>query len=243
MNKNTKYYNNTRNQSAIVYVQITTDKQIPKNEEQISQLEYIIMGNQGNVKYEYKVRLFQIPRKENEKLKYIGNFKNIETPNFEYAYITKYDMWLNSYKNIEYLITNIKAFGTNRNPIYKEPIPENIDDGYIRFLMKARYYEENLDITPPENAIVKDNALLYISLVDSLMIGGFVIKNRVGLKVKDMKDEAYKRIEELKNVIMEQKVEQKEKDRRIQILEDLRKRIEDFEGIKLDINDLIENMK
>ena len=163
-------------------------------------------------------------------------------PRFEYEE-EEINLWLESLKNIEYLITNIKAFGTNRNPIYKEPIPENIDDGYIRFLMKSRYYEENLDITPPENAIVKDNALLYISLVDSLMIGGFVIKNRVGLKVKDMKQEAYKRIEELKNVIMEQKVEQKEKDRRIQILEDLRKRIEDFEGIKLDINDLIENMK
>ena len=62
------------------------------------------------------------------------------------------------------------------------------------FLMKARYYEENLDITPPKNAIVKD-----------------------------MKQEAYKRIEELKNVINGQKVEQKEKDRRIKILEDLKK--------------------
>ena len=111
------------------------------------------------------------------------------------------------------------------------------------FLMKARYYEENLDITPPENAIVKDNALLYISLVDSLMIGGVIRKNRVGLKVKDMKEEAYKRIEELKNLVKEQKVGQKEKDRRIKILEDLKKRIEDFEGIKLDIDYLIENMK
>ena len=63
------------------------------------------------------------------------------------------------------------------------------------------------------------------------------------LKVEDMKEESYKRIEELKNVINGQKVEQKEKDRRIKILEDLKKRIEDFEGIKLDINDLIENIE
>ena len=240
--QDTKYYNNTRNQSAIVYVQITTDKQIPKNEEQINQLEYIIMGNKANVKYKYRMQLYQIPRKKVDKLIYIGNYKNIEMPQFEYEE-EEINLWLESLKNIEYLISKIKALGTSKNPIYKEPIPENIDDGYIRFLMKARYYEENLDITPPENAIVKDNALLYISLVDSLMIGGFVIKNRVGLKVKDMKQEAYKRIEELRNVINGQKVEQKEKDRRIKILEDLKKRIEDFEGIKLDIDYLIENMK
>ena len=42
------YNNNTRYQSAIIYVQITTDKKIPKYQEEIDKLEYIIIGNEGN---------------------------------------------------------------------------------------------------------------------------------------------------------------------------------------------------
>ena len=120
--------------------------------------------------------------------------------------------------------------GTNNKPIYYEVDPKNISDSHVRFLMKVKYYKEKLNIIPPENAIVKDNALLYVSLVDSLMIGGFV-KNPVGMKVKDMKAETYNRIEELEKMVNEQNEIQEIKDERINILEDLRKRIEAYKGI------------
>ena len=57
------------------------------------------------------------------------------------------------------------------------------------------------------------------------MIGGFV-KNPVGMKVKDMKVEAYNRIKELEKIVNEQNETQEKRNERINILEDLRKRIE-----------------
>ena len=224
------YYNNTRYQSAIIYVQITSNKEIPKNEEEIDKLEYIVMTNKGNVKYQYRTQLYQIPRKMPTQLIYLGNFKNIKTPNDEYIEKEEISVWLTSFKDIEYLIIRMMDLGTNKKPIYKDIDPKNMSDSYIRFLMKVKYYKEKLNIIPPENAIVKDNDLLYISLVDSLMIGGFV-KNPVGMKVKDMKAEAYNRIEELEKMVKEQNEIQEIKDERINILEDLRKRIENYEGI------------
>ena len=224
------YYNNTRYQSAIIYVQITSNKEIPKNEEEIDKLEYIVMTNKGNVKYQYRTQLYQIPRKMPTQLIYLGNFKNIKTPNDEYIEKEEISVWLTSFKDIEYLIIRMMDLGTNKKPIYKDIDPKNMSDSYIRFLMKVKYYKEKLNIIPPENAIVKDNALLYVSLVDSLMIGGFV-KNPVGMKVKDMKAEAYNRIEKLEKIVNEQNEIQEIKDERINILEDLRKRIENYEGI------------
>ena len=223
------YYNNTRYQSAIIYVQITSNKEIPKNEEEIDKLEYIVMTNKGNVKYQYRTQLYQIPRKMPTQLIYLGNFKNMKNPNDEYIEKEEISVWLTSFKDIEYLIIRMMDLGTNKKPIYKDIDPQNMSDSYIRFLMKVKYYKEKLNIIPPENAIVKDNALLYISLVDSLMIGGFV-KNPVGMKVKDMKAEAYNRIEELEKMVKEQNEIQEIKDERINILEDLRKRIESYEG-------------
>lgn len=228
------YNNNTRYQSAIIYVQITSDKKIPENKEEISKLEYIIIGNEGNVKHEYRMQLYQIPRRKNEQLIYVGNFKNVIMPKDEYIETEQLNIWLHSFKDIEYLVTNIKDLGTNNNPIYYEVDPKNISDSHIRFLMKVKYYKEKLNIIPPEKAMVKDNALLYISLVDSLMIGGFV-KNPVGMKVKDMKVEAYNRIKELEKIVNEQNETQEKKNERINILEDLRKRIELYEGNSWDI--------
>ena len=224
------YYNNTRYQSAIIYVQITSNKEIPKNEEEIDKLEYIVMTNKGNVKYQYRTQLYQIPRKMPTQLIYLGNFKNMKNPNDEYIEKEEISVWLTSFKDIEYLIIRMMDLGTNKKPIYKDIDPKNMSDSYIRFLMKVKYYKEKLNIIPPENAIVKDNALLYVSLVDSLMIGGFV-KNPVGMKVKDMKAEAYNRIEELEKIVNEQNEIQEIKDERTNILEDLRKRIEAYEGI------------
>ena len=224
------YYNNTRYQSAIIYVQITSNKEIPKNEEEIDKLEYIVMTNKGNVKYQYRTQLYQIPRKMPTQLIYLGNFKNMKNPNDEYIEKEEISVWLTSFKDIEYLIIRMMDLGTNKKPIYKDIDPKNMSDSYIRFLMKVKYYKEKLNIIPPENAIVKDNALLYVSLVDSLMIGGFV-KNPVGMKVKDMKAEAYNRIEELEKMVNEQNEIQEIKDERMNILEDLKKRIENYEGI------------
>ena len=116
--QNCKYYNNTRYQSAIVYVQITSNKEIPKNEHEINGLDYIIVGNQGNVKYEYKIQLYQIPRKQIDELIYLGNFKNIKAPNDEYIEKEEINMHLQSVKNMEYIITKIIDFGTNKKPIY-----------------------------------------------------------------------------------------------------------------------------
>ena len=151
----------------------------------------------------------------------------------EYIEKEEISVWLTSFKDIEYLIIRMMDLGTNKKPIYKDIDPKNMSDSYIRFLMKVKYYKEKLNIIPPENAIVKDNALLYVSLVDSLMIGGFV-KNPVGMKVKDMKAEAYNRIEELEKIVNEQNETQEIKNERINILRDLRKRIEAYETISWD---------
>lgn len=229
------YNNNTRYQSAIIYVQITSDKKIPKNEEEISELEYIIIGNEGNVKHEYRMQLYQVPRKKNEKLIYLGNFKNIITPKDEYIETEQLNIWLHSFKDIEYLIRDMTVLGTNKNPIYYEVDPKNISDSHIRFLMKVKYYKEKLNIIPPDKAIVKDDPLLYIALVDSLMIGGFV-KNPVAMNVKDMENEAYNRIQKLKEMVSEQNSTEEKKTEKIKILEDLRKRIELYEGDSWDIN-------
>ena len=105
-----------------------------------------------------------------------------------------------------------------------------MDDSHIRFLMKVRYYEKELDIIPPEKAIVKDDPLLYIALVDSLMIRGFV-RNPVGLSVKDMEEEANKRIDKLEKIIIDQNETHEKQQKKINILEDLRKRIAEYKSI------------
>lgn len=225
--KDSTYSNNTRYQSAIIYVQITVDKKMPQSREELENLEYIILCNQGNVRHEYKMHLYQIPRKTSEKLTYLGNFINVKTPKDEYT--EKVDINLCKYpvKKIEYLIEDMITLGTNKRPIYYKVDPRDIEDSHVRFLMMVRYYEEQLGIIPPENAIVKDNALLYIALVDSLMIGGIVI-NPVNMRVKDMQNEAYKRIEELKKIVSKQEETQDKKKQRINILEDLKRKIEIF---------------
>ena len=133
---------------------------------------------------------------------------NIKPPRDEYIEDTKFNIqgqlflniWEHSLKNIESLINVINRLGTNKNPVYYEVDPKNISDSHIRFLMRVKFYKESLKIESPKDAIVKDDPLLYISLVDSLMIGGFV-KNPVGLINEEVKQETYKRISQLKNII------------------------------------------
>ena len=200
---------------------------MPKNREEIEKLDYIVMSNKGNIKYEYKIILYQIPRKPSEEFIYLGNYTDFKVLKNEYDNICK---WSVSPQNIKYIIERLESLGTNKKPKYKNIDPIYMDDSHIRFLMKVRYYEKELDIIPPEKAIVKDDPLLYIALVDSLMIRGFV-RNPVGLSVKDMEEEANKRIDKLEKIIIAQNETHEKQQKKINILEDLRKRIAEYKSI------------
>ena len=225
--KDSTEFANTRYQSAEVYVQITKNKELPKNREEIEKLDYIVMANMGNIKYKYKIILYQIPRKPSEEFIYLGNYTDFKALENEYDNICK---WSVSPQNIKYIIERLESLGTNKKPKYKNIDPIYMDDSHIRFLMKVRYYEKELDIIPPEKAIVKDDPLLYIALVDSLMIRGFV-RNPVGLSVKDMEEEANKRIDKLEKIIIDQNETHEKQQKKINILEDLRKRIAEYKSI------------
>ena len=224
--KDSTEFANTRYQSAEVYVQITKNKELPKNREEIEKLDYIVMANMGNIKYKYKIILYQIPRKPSEEFIYLGNYTDFKVLENEYDNICK---WSVSPQNIKYIIERLESLGTNKKPKYKNIDPIYMDDSHIRFLMKVRYYEKELDIIPPEKAIVKDDPLLYIALVDSLMIRGFV-RNPVGLSVKDMEEEANKRIDKLEKIIIAQNETHEKQQKKINILEDLRKRIAEYKS-------------
>lgn len=215
-----------RYQTPIVYVQITSNKKLPKNEEEISELEYLVISNEGNVKHEYRMQLTAVPRKSTDKLIYLGNFKNIKTPEDEYIDY-ECNTWVHTLKDIEFLIGELKSLGTNKKPIYYEIDPKNISDSHIRFLMRLKYYKEILEIEPPEDAIVKNDPLLYIAFVDSLMIEGFV-KNPVGTVTEEIKQEAYKRIDKLKETINLDNKNNKEK--RINILNEFEEKLKKYTG-------------
>lgn len=222
---NYEYGSIIRYQSAIIYVQITSNKRLPKNEEELNNLEYIITCNEGNVRHQYRMKISTLPRKETDELIYLGNFKNIEAPKDEYIEEIKINMWGHSFKDIEFLLDKLERIGTNRKPIYYEVDPKNISDSHIRFLMRVKYYKELLEIEPPKDAIVKNDPLLFISLVDSLMIGGFV-KNPVGIVTEEVKQESYKRINELRNIIKHSKCNNKEE--KFNKLNELEKKIRNY---------------
>lgn len=222
------YFNKRIN--AIAYCQITKNKDLPKSVDEINGLPYIIMFGVGNVRYEYKIDIYNITKKVfKEKFIYLGNYKNIKEPYKEYEPLNDNEFVdICNFKDLETtMLKNLEYFGSSDNPIYREGIDiRNMNDSKIRFLMRARYYEEKLNITPPEGAIVKDDPLLYIALVDSMMIGGIVL-NPVGPLTDEMKQEAYKRIEILKNVIKERKDTSKEE--KLKILDELKTKIETFD--------------
>ena len=222
---NCEYGSIIRYQSAVIYVQITQNKKLPKNEREMNELEYIIISNEGNVRHQYRMILDTLPRKEDVQLLYLGNFKNIEPPRDEYIEKMELNIWGHSFKDIEFVVNKIERLGTNKKPVYYETDPKNILDSHIRFLMRVKYYKETLEIEPPEGAIVKNDPLLFISLVDSFMIGGFV-KNPVGTVTEEVKQEAYKRIEELRNEIKLSKSNNKEN--KLKILNDLEEKIKVF---------------
>lgn len=225
------YFNKRIN--AIAYCQITKNEELPKSVDEINELPYIIMFGKGNVRYEYKIDIYNITKKVfKEKFIYLGNYKNIKEPYKEYELLNDNNVDICNFRDLEdTMLRKIEDFGTSDNPIYIEGIDiRNMNDSKIRFLMRAKYYEEKLEITPPEGAIVKDDPLLYIALVDSMMVGGIVL-NPVGPLTNDMKQEAYKRIEELKNII--EKREDKTKEEKLKILEELKTKIEDYDSSNL----------
>ena len=214
--------------NAIAYCQITNDKKLPDSVDAINKLPYIIMFGKGNVRYDYKINIYNITKKVfKEKFIYLGNYKNVKAPYKEYEALNDHVRICNFKDLEETILRKLETFGSSDNPIYIEGIDiRNMNDSKIRFLMRARYYEEKLNITPPEGAIVKDDPLLYIALVDSMMIGGIVL-NPVGPLTDEMKQEAYKRIEILKNVIKERKDTSKEE--KLKILDELKTKIETFD--------------
>ena len=226
------YKDNNIYESMIVYVQITKNSVLPKTENELNELDYIIMGNMGNVRHEYRMRLDNIPKKKKKDIFiYLGNFPNLRVPADEY--INEY-FWSCSLKKIKYIIDDVNRLGTERKPVYYEVDPKNIEDSYIRFLMRVKYYKDVLKIDVPDNAIVKDNALLYVSLIDSFMIDGF-LKNPQGFITEEIKKEAYKRIEELRKIINATK--DKDKLERIEILNNLEEKIKKYEPIVYKIYD------
>lgn len=219
---------NKKTIGAIVYIQITKSDKLPKTKEELEELEYIIISNEGNVRHEYVAEIYTITQKIfREELKYIGNFPELYTPEDEYRDCIKMNIrgWRWEYIETHFLDSMIKL-GTNKHPIYYEVDPKDISDSHTRFLMRVRYYEEKLEIIPPEEAIVKNDPLLYIALVDSMMIGGFV-RNPVGIVNEEVKQEAYKRIEKLKEIIISKN--DKSQNEKIQILDELREKIEKYQ--------------
>ena len=219
---NCEYGSIKRYQSAIIYVQITQDEKLPRCSDEINRQEYIIISNEGNVRHQYRMKISALPRKKTEQLTYIGNFKDVKAPQDEYIEDMESNIWGHTFKDIEFLLDKMERLGTNKMPIYYETDPKNISDSHIRFLMRVKYYKEVLEIEPPKDAIVKDDPLLFIALVDSFMIGGFV-KNPVGSVNEDVKKETYKRISMLKDIIKNSNRDNKE--RKIDILNDLEKRV------------------
>ena len=213
---------------AWVYIQITDTDILPKSKEEIAKLEYVIISNEGNVKHEYIVELYRVTQKVyKEDLIYIGNFDNLPTPKDEYIDPIKDNISTQRWDYIEtHFLDKIINLGTNKKPVYHEVDPRDEEDSHIRFLMRAVYYEEKLKITPPEGAIVKTDPLLYIALVDSMMIGGFV-RDPVGIVNEKIKQEAYKRIEELRKIILNREDEQKEE--KLKVLDELKEKIEKYE--------------
>ncbi len=235
-----EYKSNKIYESPIVYAQITNDNKLPKTKDEIENLQYIITANEGNVRHQYRMKLDNVQRKEkNDELIYLGNYINVITPSDEYIQKEKISIWSCAFKRNDYILDKLQRLGTNKYPIYYKTDPKNISDSYIRFLMKVEYYKNILRINPADKAIVKNDPLLYISLVDSLMIGGFV-KNPVGFVNEEIKQETYKRIKELKNIINASHDEDKEK--RIQVLDEFEKKVKEYTSAFFEMNGSIINI-
>lgn len=200
---------------------------MPKTKEELEEQEYVIISNEGNVRHEYITEIYKVTQKVyKEELTYIGNFPELHTPEDEYRYPIEICLDILPWNFIEtHFLDSMIKLGTNKHPIYYEIDPKDISDSHTRFLMRVRYYEEKLEIQPPEEAIVKNDPLLYIALVDSMMVGGFVT-NPVGIVNEEVKQEAYKRIEKLKEIIINKN--DKKQEEKLQVLDELKEKIEKY---------------
>ena len=157
---------NGRGIAIITYVQITNNEQLPKSKKDLEELPYIVISNWGNVRHEYRIELVNISQKFiKDELIYLGNYLEIKLPKDEHIVSNKINIPWYKINQIDLLLHDYKILGTNKKPVYYEVDPRDIEDSKIRFLMRVRYYEEKLEIKPPNDAIVKDDPLLYIALL------------------------------------------------------------------------------
>lgn len=201
--------------AVIAYCQITEDTILPKMKEQVEKLGYIIEMNKGDVRYIYKMHLAQITQKAlKEELIYIGNFTDISCPPNEFKERTPYDITYYPYKELEYFILqDYEQRGTSKNPILYNWNPEDEYDDEIRYLMREKYYKEVLEIEQ-ENA---KEAIEYLATIDAIII-------RMTKPItEEEKEQAYEKIKQLEDMITTPNQEEK-----LNILEDLKKRIQEY---------------
>ena len=216
----------TKRISAIVHCQIC-DGKLPETKEELEELEYVVLSNQANVRYNYRLEIPVITQKSiKEDMIYIGHFENLKEPPKEYIELSKVNNRSCFYKELEeYIIDRIEICGTSKKPKEWDCNLEIIMDSQIRFLAREKYYEEELEIEPEKDTYITEEPLLYIALVDSMMIGGWV-KNPVGELTDEMKEKAYADIAILRKRIIDRG--DKDKERKIRILDELQEKIKNF---------------
>ncbi len=200
---------------AIVYCQITEDTVLPKTKAELEKLSYTIQMNKGDIRYAYKIRLGEVTQKAlKEELIYIGNFTEMSCPPNEFKERTLYDMIYYPYKELEYFILqDYKQRGTSKNPILHNWNPKNEEDDEIRYLMREKYYKEALEI---EQEDAKE-AIEYLATIDAIII-------RMTKPItEEEKEQAYEKIKQLEDMITTPNQEEK-----LNILEDLKKRIQEY---------------
>lgn len=149
-----------------------------------------------------------------EQLIYVGNFLEIHRPPNEFKERTQYDITYYPYKELEYFILqDYEQRGTSKNPILHNWNPEDEYDDEIRYLMREKYYKEALEI---EQEKAKE-AIEYLSTVDAIII-------RMTKPItEEEKEQAYEKIKQLEDLITPPNQEKK-----LNILEDLRKQIQEY---------------
>ena len=176
--------------SAIVYCQLA--KTLP-DIKHIESLQYVVTSNVGNVRYNYKVDMFDVTQKalKSELIK-IGNILDMKKPYNEYEYENNKNLPYCTYKELEeYILNCISFLGTNEKPKEIEQDLKFISDERIILLMREKYYKEKLKLQ------TEGDVISYLSKLDTI-----IIMNKEPI-TKVNKEEAYIKIEELKKKVRE----------------------------------------
>ena len=200
---------------AIVYCQITEDTVLPKTKAELEKLSYTIQMNKGDIRYAYKIRLGEVTQKAlKEELIYIGNFTEMSCPPNEFKERTLYDITYYPYKELEYFILqDYEQRGTSKNPILYNWNSEDEYDDEIRYLMREKYYKDALEIEQEDSK----EAIEYLATIDAIII-------RMTKPItEEEKEQAYEKIKQLEDMITTPNQEEK-----LNILEDLKKRIQEY---------------